>query len=117
NSAWANGTAKQIECSELAWEIITTETSTTRSAPNSLSATPGMPIIPVPSTLSRAISSIVAKPLTGIVDGEEEEILVPVASGLKVFLIQMGMPLAIAGNIVFGCTTLAPKYASSAASW
>jgi hypothetical protein len=58
NSACANGTAKQIDCSELACEIMTTETSTARRAPKSLSATPGMPIIPVPSRLSRAIPSI-----------------------------------------------------------
>ena len=96
------GTAKQIECSELACEIITTETSTACSAPKSLCETPGTPVMPVPSTLIKVISSTVANPLIGASDFDVAEMAVPRASGLKVFLIQMGMPRVIAGNIVFG---------------
>ena len=61
-----------------------------------------MPILPVPSTLISAISSTAAKPFIGMSDGDEAEILVPGASGLKVLLIQTVMPFAIAGDIVFG---------------
>src|ERR1043165_1335281 len=102
SKAWAVGTAKQIECSELACEIITIETPTARSAPKSLWATPGTPIMPVPSTFIRAMSSTAAKPLIGRSNDDEAEILVPGASGLKLFLIQTVMFFAIAGAIVFG---------------
>ena len=65
SSACASGTAKQIECSELACEMSTTLTDTSRRAPKRRCATPGTPIIPVPSTLTRAMPSTVEKPLHG----------------------------------------------------
>ena len=102
SAACERGTAKQIECSELACEIMTTETSTACSAPKSLWATPGIPIIPVPSTLIKTISSTAAKPFIGASIDEAADIFVPGASGLNVFLIQTVMLLAIAGDIVLG---------------
>ena len=42
----------------------TTLTPTSRSAPNRRCETPGTPIMPVPSTLTSAISSTVVKPFT-----------------------------------------------------
>ena len=43
-------------------------------------------------------------------------IRVPGSSGLKEFLTFKGMCLSLTGSMVLGCRTLAPKYASSAAS-
>ncbi len=77
--------AKQIECSELAWEISTTDTAASRSAPNRRSAIPGTPIMPLPSRFIKAMSSIVASPLTGAVRPELMWILVPGSSGENVF--------------------------------
>ena len=62
------------------------------------------------------MSSTVANPLIGASNVDVAEMAVPRSSGLNVFLIQIGMPRVIAGNIVFGWITLAPKYASSDAS-
>jgi hypothetical protein len=42
--------------------------------------------------------------------------VVPANSGRKLFRTRIGMPFPIAGTIVAGCSTLAPKKASSAAS-
>ena len=41
---------------------------------------------------------------------------VPALSGLREFRIRTGIFLATAGRIVLGCSTFAPKYASSDAS-
>ena len=61
----------------------------------------------------RAILSIVEKPLTGsngsAVMLADVAMRVPRAWGLKVLRIQMGMSRAIAGAMVCGWTTLAPK--------
>ena len=75
--------AKQIECSELPWEIMTTETPAFRSAPNRRSEMPGTPIIAVPSRLTRAMSSIEANPLTGVVGAVPAWMRVPGADGLN----------------------------------
>jgi hypothetical protein len=53
--------------------------------------------------------SIVAKPFTGWELEVVLEILVPGTLGLNVFLIQIGIPSAMAGAIVLGWTTFAPK--------
>ncbi len=45
-----------------------------------------------------------------------DAISVPGASGLRLFRMRTGMSLPTAGRMVLGCRTLAPKYASSAAS-
>jgi hypothetical protein len=62
--ASVSGTAKQIECSELACEMSTTEIPCSRSAPNRRCAVPGTPIIPAPSTLISASASMLVIPLT-----------------------------------------------------
>src|SRR5690606_31863161 len=109
-SASVQGTAKQIECSDEACEIKMTDTPTSRSAPKSRCATPGTPIIPVPSTLSRAMCSTDEKPLTGCRRGSESGLTlpdagpttVPGADGLKLLRIRIGMPFSEAGSIVPG---------------
>ncbi len=53
--------------------------------------------------------STAAKPFIGISDDEEAEMRVPGASGRKLFLIQTVMSFAMAGDIVFGWITFAPK--------
>ena len=57
------GTAIQIECSELACEMSVTETSASLRAANNRSAVPGTPIMPAPSRLTMATSSIEVTPL------------------------------------------------------
>ena len=79
--------AKQIECSELPWEIMTTETSASRRARKRRSEIPGTPIIAVPSRLIRAISPIEANPFTGDVGETLAWIRVPGADGLNAFRI------------------------------
>ena len=52
-----------MECSEDAWEIITTLHPASRTVWNTALAVPGTPTIPVPSTLMRHTSSMVARPV------------------------------------------------------
>ena len=87
-----------------------------RSAPNRRWAVPGTPIIPVPSRLMSATRSMLVMPLTGSADVGRAQIRVPTPAGANVLRIQMGMPSLTAGAMVCGCSTLAPKYASSIAS-
>ena len=115
-SDWSRGTAQQIECSELPWEIRITEIDSSRSAPNSRLAVPGTPIIPAPSRLISATSSIVVMPFTASDDVGRAQIRVAGLPGAKVLRIQMGISRPTAGAIVWGWITLAPKYASSMAS-
>ena len=56
-------TAKQIECSLEACEIITTLHPASLTVWNTALAVPGTPTIPVPSTLIKQTSSIVARPV------------------------------------------------------
>ncbi len=55
-------------------------------------------------------------PLTGSFEVGWAQMSVPGFSGAKVLRIQIGMPRPIAGAMVCGWMTLAPKYASSIAS-
>ena len=105
----ASGTAKQIECSELPWEIRITETPSSRSAPNSRSAVPGTPIMPAPSTLTSAIRSMLVMPLTACDETGDSQMSVPGLSGANVLRIQIGIRFSTAGAIVCGWITLAPK--------
>ena len=57
-------TAKQMECSLLAWLIMITLTPASRTVPKMLLAVPGTPTMPVPSTLISVTFSIVANPFT-----------------------------------------------------
>ena len=94
--------AKQIECSELAWVIRTTDIPASLRHEKRRLAVPGTPIIPAPSRLIRDKSSMVVIPLTLLHSLLSNTILVPVEFGLKVFLIYIGMPLVINGDIVLG---------------
>ncbi|MNI51602.1 hypothetical protein D3C73_1063360 [compost metagenome] len=102
-------TTQQIECSEEPCEIITTETCAWRSAANTRSAVPGTPIRPVPSRFSRARSALSVSPFTGP-RGERSALMrVPGWLGWNVLRMKIGRPSRIAGDMVCGCTTLAPK--------
>mmetsp|Transcript_31783 Transcript_31783/g.92314 ORF Transcript_31783/g.92314 Transcript_31783/m.92314 type:complete len:339 (-) Transcript_31783:774-1790(-) len=113
-------TAKQRECSDDAWQMSWTCTFACASTLKIRWVTPQTPIMPVPATLTSAMLSIVEKPATQLfrrtVSSEGTKIRVPDASGLKVFLMKMGIRALIAGSMVFGWITFAPKYASSMAS-
>mmetsp|Transcript_6798 Transcript_6798/g.10622 ORF Transcript_6798/g.10622 Transcript_6798/m.10622 type:complete len:305 (-) Transcript_6798:991-1905(-) len=117
NSPLLSGMAKQMECSDDDWAIRMTLMPTSFREPNTLCAHPGTPIMPVPSTLISAAPSIAEKPLTAMagVMGPLEvaygllQILVPGQLELKVLRMYMGIFLAMAGIIVWGWITLAPK--------
>mmetsp|Transcript_23836 Transcript_23836/g.39968 ORF Transcript_23836/g.39968 Transcript_23836/m.39968 type:complete len:207 (-) Transcript_23836:1194-1814(-) len=124
--AWWLFTAKQIECSEDACEIITTFTCASFIAWKTLDAVPGTPTMPVPSTLIMETSSIVAKPFTVrvrkplafvfAVQVSRVVMDVPGFEILKKLRITTGMFFFIAGMVHWGCSTLAPKYDNSQAS-
>jgi hypothetical protein len=78
--------AKQIECSELPWDMRITEMPESRSAPNSRCAVPGTPIMPAPSRLTSATGSMVVMPFTLIAETGLAQISVPRLCGAKVFL-------------------------------
>ena len=107
---------QQIECSELPCEIITTDTPASFNAANARSAVPGTPIIPAPSMSSSASPPKVVTPFTGGVGLDRAPMRVPGCSGRNVLRMTIGMPRAMAGAIVCGWMTLAPKYDSSQAS-
>ena len=111
-------TAKQMECSLLAWLIMITLTPASRTVPKMLLAVPGTPTMPVPSTLISVTFSMVAKPFTSwlaagrtVLPGTctVSAMRVPGAARLKKLRIWIGMPNFIAGSVVRGCSTLAPK--------
>ena len=108
-SAWRASTTQQIECSEEPCEIITTEIPARCSAANTRSAVPGTPIMPAPSTLTSASWPIAVMPLTGGSAGEVAAITLPGCAGLKVLRMRIGIWRAIAGCMVCGWMTLAPK--------
>ncbi len=114
-SACAAGIAQQMECSELPCEIRITEMPSSRSAPNSRCAVPGTPIMPAPSMFTSAMSSMVVMPFTSSCEVGAAQISVQGLAGAKVLRIQIGMARPMAGAMVCGWITLAPKYASSIA--
>ncbi len=70
---------------------------------------PGWPKMPVPSTVTSAIPPmLLTRRGAGPRPAGRRVISVPGASGLKVFLIRIGMPERRAGSIVFGWITSAP---------
>mmetsp|Transcript_20552 Transcript_20552/g.57022 ORF Transcript_20552/g.57022 Transcript_20552/m.57022 type:complete len:435 (-) Transcript_20552:1238-2542(-) len=113
--ASSSGVAKVMLCSEEACEINTTLMPRLSSLPKSLRATPWTPIKPDPSTLMSAMCSMLEKPHTHESDWVsvtlEVKIRVPRNLALKVFRMKMGICglLEIAGCIVFGWITFAPK--------
>jgi len=75
--------------------------------------------MPRPSTVIRLVSLMEDMPLMDLPSpfcGFCPDMKVPLASGLKVFLMRMGMFLWKAGKMVGGKITLAPKLHSSMAS-
>ena len=54
-----------IELSEEDWKIVETESPVAWIAPNVRAAMPGTPIRPLPATVTRACSRIVASAFTG----------------------------------------------------
>src|SRR6478672_12721228 len=79
---------------------------------------PATPIIPDPSKVNNEMASICVIPLIGLVCASGWlDIRVPIASGSKVFLIQIGIAAFNTGCIVGGYNTLAPKCDNSIASW
>ena len=120
--AWASMVAKVMECSDDAWEINTTFTPKFSSVENMRLATPGTPMSPDPSTFKRAMSSMEENPQThfsvSVFVVDSFHMRDPRNFGLKVFRIMIGIGglLEMAGCIVLGWITLAPKYANSMAS-
>ncbi len=109
--------AKQIECSEEAWLIRITLIFSRARVANNLMDTPTTPSSPLPWTLIRLMSFIEEIPLM-IRDFPlaSSLIFVPAKEGLKEFFIQIGILLAMAGCMVEGNMTFAPKCESSMAS-
>ena len=124
-SAWSLVQAKQMECSDDACEIMTTLTPASRTHEKMLDAVPGTPTMPVPSTLISVTFSMVANPFTSALEGERaptaaaarcsarsgrySAMRVPGAERLKKLRMAMGMLYFMAGSVVRGCSTLAPK--------
>ena len=107
----------QMECSEEAWVIKITFILFCESTSNKRFEEPATPIIPEPSSVSKAMLSICEIPLMGLaVAFGVSEINVPYISGSKVFLIKIGMLSFKTGCMVGGYNTLAPKCDSSIAS-
>ena len=110
-------TAKHMECSEDAWLISITLTFSFASAANNRIETPTTPCSPVPCTLSKLILLIDEMPLMiRSFPFPKALMIVPGKEGLNVFLTQIGMLLRMAGCMVAGKITFAPKCESSMAS-
>ena len=116
-SACAAVTTQQIECSLEPCEIIVTDTPAACSAANMRSAVPGTPIRPAPLSSSTAMLRTTLRPLSGEsladgwpwLDALSAAMRVPGAVGLRELRIRIGSPACIAGAIVCGCSTFAPK--------
>jgi len=110
-------TIKQISFCEDDCEINKTFARTSAVVENVLPKTSGNPTIPGPPTLMSVTSRMAVSALTpppmlrpsGV-------IFVPSRSGEKLLRIHTGIAACTTGFSVFGCSTFAPKYASSAAS-
>ncbi len=106
-------TTKLILYSDDDCEIIITLAPVAATAEKTRAAMPGTPIMPAPWSVTRLMPGIDVRALTMLPLPPPlvlaAPITVPGNSGLKVFLIQMGIPLPTAGATVLGCSTLAPK--------
>ncbi len=100
---------QQIECSDEPWEIITTDTPACLRAAKARSAVPGTPSIPAPSMLRMASPVKVVTPFTGVATSVCAQMRVPGCAGLKVERAMMAMSRAMAGAMVCGWITFAPK--------
>jgi len=111
SAAWASDSriVQQIECSELPWLIITTDTPARCSASKARDAVPGTPIMPLPSMCRIASPLNAVTPFTGCSGPGSRLMRVPGCAGWKVLRATIGMPRSKAGPIVCGWITLAPK--------
>ena len=105
-----------IECSEEACVIIIILMLLFEISSNNFFENPGIPTIPLPSIVTRAIFSIWLIPLITESLLEFSLIIVPLALGSKVFLMFTGIFLLITGFTVGGYKTFAPKCDNSMAS-
>src|SRR6266536_1258164 len=86
-------------------------------AANVLAITSGTPTIPGPPTVIRFASFMAVIALTPLPLGcPDQVIFVHCRSGAKLLQILTGIRALVTGRSVFGCSTLAPKKANSAAS-
>ncbi len=96
-------------CSDEAWEIISTLAPCAATAAKVRAAMPGTPIIPRPATVTSASPRMTVSALTVPPFPAWATTRVPGKAGLKVLRTLIGMPRSMAGSIVLGCSTLAPK--------
>src|SRR5277367_1447796 len=110
-------TMKQISFCEEDCEISRTFARTLAVVENVRPTTSGRPTIPGPPTAMSETSRMAVSALTPALEAWPcGVIFVPGCSGSKVLRIQTGMPDSVTARSVLGCSTLAPKWASSAAS-
>ena len=91
-----------IPCSEEACVTITTLMPLEATIPKNLLVNPGIPTIPLPSTVIAHTSGIAVSPLTIFLSTISFLITVPFFSGSKVLLTLIGIRLFMAGIIVGG---------------
>ena len=115
--ASASGSVKPIELSDEAWKIVETERPSAWTAENVRAAMPGTPIIPFPATVTSDCPLTVARALTGYSSSvRRADTSVPGRSGSRKERTRSVIRLPSRGMSARGCSTLAPKYATSAAS-
>jgi len=108
-SALADGTVKQMECSDDACEMSDTDTPARSSAENVRPAMPGTPSMPLPDTVTSACSVTADNALTGyFVSVRRPEISVPVAEGSENGRMKSGVDRLTSGVSARGWSTLAP---------
>ena len=126
NALWSAATArlaspsarvKPIELSEEAWKIVETDSPSACTAAKVRAAMPGTPIIPRPATVTRACPRTVATAFTGNpASVRRADTSVPGRSGCTNDRTTSLAFVPSRGMRARGWRTLAPKYATSAAS-
>src|SRR5580698_10938846 len=107
---------KQITFCDEDCEISTTFARTLEVVENVWPTTSGRPTIPGPPTAMSETSRMAVSAFTPALELRPcGVILVPGCSGWNVLRIQTGIPDCVTARSVLGCSTLAPKCASSAA--
>ena len=96
-------------CSDDACEIISTLAPRCATAAKVRAAMPGTPIMPRPATVTSASPRITVRALTVPPFDDLGTTRVPGKLGLKVLRTLIVMPRSMAGSIVFGWSTFAPK--------
>jgi len=106
-----------MECSDDAWLMSITLIWCCARILNIRAETPATPTIPLPSIFIRQISLSEEIPfIKPLPLPDSLQIKVPLWAGLNVFFTSIGISFAIAGCIVAGNITLAPKWVISIAS-